>query len=107
MTSSGIEWPPLRTRVATRWTAAASLNLGYASLGLHDIRVYKLLDGALSGKKEPRCCGLAGAIRSCHKEEIGHADDIFSFLSAFYRPKNNEVAASIKNMFNEAVTWHC
>jgi hypothetical protein len=40
-------------------------------------------------------------------EEVRHAGDIFSFLSVFYGSRNNGVAASIKNMFNEAVTWHC
>jgi hypothetical protein len=51
--------------------------------------------------------GPVGAVGAGDHEQVGHTEDIFSFLSAFYGRKNNEVAAAIKNMFNEAVTWHC
>jgi hypothetical protein len=64
-------------------------------------------DAAGPAQKFRRRRGLAGAVGAGDYEEVRHAGNIFSFLSAFYRCKNNGVAASIKNMFNEAVTWHC
>jgi hypothetical protein len=61
----------------------------------------------MAGEQLWRGSGLPGAVGAGDYEEVGHAGNIFSFLSAFYGRKNNEVAAAIKNMFNEAVTWHC